>query len=63
MLEVKAVLILTVREFVIKAAYDEWDVMHPKKGPKLVKGDRIYQVQRIGAHPADGFPCRVELKG
>ena len=60
MLEVKSVLILTCREFDITAAYDEWDLEHPKGGPKTVKGDRMYQIERVGAHPADGFPCRVQ---
>ena len=62
MLEVKVVLVLTCREFDIQAAYDEWDLKHPKKGPKTVKGDRMYQVERIGAHPADGFPCKVRRR-
>ena len=62
MLEVKVVLVLTCREFDIQAAYDVWDLKHPKKGPKTVKGDRMYQVERIGAHPADGFPCKVQLR-
>ena len=62
MLEVKAVLILTCREFNIAAAYDEWDFEHPKAGPKTVKGDRMYQIERVGAHPADGFPCKVQLR-
>ena len=61
MLEVKAVLILTCREFDIMAAYGEWDRRHPKQGPKTVKGDRMYQVERIGAHPADGYPCKVQF--
>ena len=60
MLEVKAVLILTCREFNILAAYDEWDQQYPKRGPKTVQKDRMYQVERIGAHPADGFPCKVQ---
>lgn len=62
MLEVKAVLILVCREFEIQPAYDEWDLLHPKKGPRTVKGDRMYQVERVGAHPADGFPCKIYLR-
>ena len=62
MLELKAVLILTCREFDILAAYDEWDLRYPKKGPKTVNGDRLYQIERVGAHPADGFPCKVQLR-
>ena len=62
MLEVKAGLILTCREFDIRAAYEDLDSIHPKDGPTTVKGDRMYQIQRIGAHPADGCPCRVRLR-
>lgn len=62
MQEVKAVLILTCREYDILPAYDEWDLRHPRTGPKTVKGDRMYQVERIGAHPVDGFPCKVRLR-
>ena len=42
MLEVKAVLILTCREFNIAAAYDEWDIKYLKVKPKTIKGNRIY---------------------
>ncbi|KAL8732667.1 MAG: hypothetical protein Q9166_002643 [cf. Caloplaca sp. 2 TL-2023] len=59
MLEVKVVLILVCRDYDVQSAYDEWDLLHPKEGPKTVKGDRMYQVERVGAHPADGFPCKV----
>lgn len=62
MLEVKVVLVLTCREFEILPAYVEWDKEHPKNGPKTVKGDRMYQVERVGAHPADGFPCKVQSR-
>ena len=53
MLEVKAVLILTCREFDILAAYEEWDQQYPNRGPKTVQKDRMYQVERVGSHPAD----------
>ena len=62
MLELKAVLILTCREFDILTAYDEWDRRYPRKGPKMVNDDRLYQIERVGAHPADGFPCKVQLR-
>lgn len=62
MLEVKAVLILTCREFDVTPAYDEWDRMHAKKHPKRVNGDRMYQIERVGAHPSDGFPCKIRMR-
>lgn len=63
MLEVKLVLALTLREFTIESAYDEWDKMKLPKGPKTVNGDRAYQILFGAAHPSDGFPCRVTVNG
>ncbi|PKY00379.1 putative cytochrome P450 [Aspergillus campestris IBT 28561] len=66
--EIQAVLALTVREFDVKPAYEEWDAMRAGwggEGVKTVWGDRAYQTDRAGTHPADGYPCRVvarELK-
>ena len=31
------------------------------KEVKEVKGERAYQTSRSGAHPADGYPCRVDF--
>ena len=61
MLELKLVLVMTAREFKITSAYDEWDRMHPSKGPKTVNGERAYQILAGSAHPCDGFPCRVSF--
>ena len=61
MLELKLVLIVTAREFEIESVYDEWDRLHPSKGPKRVSGDRAYQILSGAAHPNDGLPCRVSL--
>ena len=61
MLELKIVLTMTVREFEIKSVYDEWDRLHPTKGPKTLNGDRAYQILNGAAHPSDGLPCRVSL--
>lgn len=61
MLELKIVLIMTAREFDIKTVYDEWDMTHPRTGPKHVNGDRAYQILFGLAHPCDGLPCRVSL--
>lgn len=62
-LELRCALVMTAREFNIHASYDEWDGIHPHPSstPKTVNGERAYQVGKGGAHPADGFPCRVEL--
>jgi cytochrome P450 len=62
MLELRVVLALTVREFDIAGAYEEWDRMHPGSGIKKVDGERAYQIEKGGAHPANRFPCRVSLR-
>ena len=61
-LDIKVVLALTVREFDIRDAYKEWDKLHPSKHIKTVNGERAYQISQGGAHPADGFPCRVSFR-
>ena len=61
LLELKMVLTMTAREFEITSVWDEWDKMHPRKGPKTVNGDRAYQILSGAAHPSDGHPCRVTL--
>lgn len=60
MLEVRAVLALTVREFDVRNAYEEWDRRGPGKGGR-VGGERGYQVLLGSAHPQGGFPCRVRF--
>ncbi|KAK1455969.1 AflN/verA/monooxygenase [Colletotrichum cuscutae] len=64
MLELRIALVMTVREFVIKPAYEDWDKLHPKSGIRSVKGNRAYQAVKGGggAHPADGFPVRIGLR-
>lgn len=62
MLELRVVLALTIREFDIVGAYDEWDRMHPGKRIKKVSGERAYQIEQGGAHPASRFPCKVSLR-
>lgn len=61
MTEMKIVLALTIREFNIRPAYEEWDHLNPKAGPKTVDGERAYQIVRGGGHPSDAFPCRVSM--
>ncbi|KAF2875734.1 cytochrome P450 [Massariosphaeria phaeospora] len=75
--EMRTVLALTGRSFEISPAYDEWDreqersegwmkklgkrVGLVREMPRTVHGDRAYQTEKAGTHPADGYPCRVEL--
>ncbi|KAL4779091.1 cytochrome P450 [Aspergillus varians] len=74
--EMRIVLVMTARVFDIKPAYDEWDAMMlANEGPltklvrwtgygnqiKTVHGERAYQTEKAGTHPADGYPCRVAL--
>ena len=61
-LDIRVVLVMTLREFNIHPAYEEWDELHPREGIKTVAGERAYMVSSGGAHPADGFPCRVSLR-
>lgn len=69
--EIQIALVLTVRKFDITPAYDERDrvleksFIHQMKRKlglnpvKTVNGDRAYQTEKAGTHPADGYPCRV----
>lgn len=69
--EIQIALVLTVRGFDITPAYDEWDAVRgggvwervkaSVVGEKVrtVRGDRAYQTEKAGTHPADGYPCRV----
>jgi cytochrome P450 len=73
--EMRTVLVMTARVFDIKPAYEEWDALQEKQmglgakilrlvtGPpmKTVHGDRAYQTEKAGTHPADGYPCRVSM--
>ncbi|KAI1779462.1 cytochrome P450 [Hypoxylon cercidicola] len=63
-LELKVALVMTARMFDITPSYDEWDELHPRKGLKVVDGNRVYQAEMGGggAHPADGFPVRVVMR-
>lgn len=63
MMDLRTVFAMTVREFEIRAAYREWDLLHPNsRGSKTVRGERAYQIEKGGAHPADGLPCRATLR-
>jgi cytochrome P450 len=73
--EIKVVLILATRTFDVTPAYQEWDQLQAQNRTLLqrmgkwirgheidtVYGDRAYQSEKAGTHPADGYPCRVAL--
>ncbi|CAG8959765.1 hypothetical protein HYFRA_00001672 [Hymenoscyphus fraxineus] len=73
--EMRIVIIMTMRRFNIKPAYDEFDELARKnlgplgklkrgifgEGIKTFDGDRAYQTVRTGSHPSDGYPCRIEV--
>ena len=75
--ELRIALAMTARTFHIAPAYEEWDAIKAanesswtklarqlgikKDEPKAPKGERAYQTSRSGAHPAEGYPCRVTL--
>lgn len=52
-------LALTVREFNLTEAYEEWDRINKPHGIKTVGGERAYQIQLGSAHPAGGFPVQM----
>lgn len=60
-LELKLVMVMTLREFNITASYDAWDQIQGKNEPRTVNKERSYQVLRGTTRPADGFPCRVKV--
>ena len=62
MTEIKLVLAHLAREFEFKDAYDEWDGLNPRKGPKTYRGERAYQIEQGAAHPAQNYPCRVSIR-
>lgn len=71
--EIQIALILTLRMFDITPAYEEFDrnrrmgVVEGLKAKvfgepvRTVHGDRAYQTEKAGTHPADGYPCRVTM--
>ena len=59
MLEIKVVMVMTLREFDIKSSYEEWDQVRSEQRSRTVDGERAYQV--LHGRPADGFPCRITV--
>lgn len=62
MLDIKVTLVMVIREFDVKDAYDEWDRLNGTTGIKTMDGERAYQVARGSDHPVNGFPCRVMMR-
>ena len=62
MLDLKITIAMTVRTFEVKDAYEEWDKLNGTTRVRTFNGERAYQVGNGGAHPTDGFPCRVSLR-
>jgi len=75
MVELRVALVMTARTLRIRPAYEEWDAMK-KEGflagvfkkvgmgsneKKEIDGDRAYMVEKGAAHPAQEYPCVVEL--
>lgn len=57
MIEMKVIMVMTVRSFNIELAYTESDRAKGIKGVTTVYGERGYQIDR--AQPSDDLPCRV----
>ncbi|TVY73120.1 Cytochrome P450 monooxygenase aflN [Lachnellula suecica] len=62
MMELTVVLAIVLAEFHIVPAYEEWEEKHGVKGARTVDGERAYQIEKGGAHPADGYPCKVSFR-
>jgi cytochrome P450 len=60
--EIKLVLAHLAREFEFKDAYEEWNALNPRKGPKTYRGESVYQVEQGAANPAQNYPCRVSIQ-
>ncbi len=61
MMEMKIIMVMVLRRFEIRPAYEELDRRKRDGKVKTVYGERGYQVQR--AQPSEDLPCRVERIG
>ena len=59
MLEMKIVLVMTLRRFDVRGVFEEWEGV-AKKRPGNVNGEKGYQVLDGTNRPRGGFPCRVK---
>lgn len=60
-IEIKIMLVLTVRELFIADAYREWDALQGNSGNWSLNGDRAYMIRRGGGHPSEKYPCKATL--
>ena len=61
LLELKIVMVMTLRTFNITASYDVWDRIHRTKEPRTVNNERAYYAMKGTTRPVDGFPARVTV--
>ena len=61
LLELKVVMVMTLRSFNITASYDVWDLAHGTKEPQTVNSERAYYALKGTTRPVDGFPARVTV--
>ncbi|KAI9851999.1 MAG: hypothetical protein M1838_002122 [Thelocarpon superellum] len=61
LLEMKIIMVLTLRRFDVTAAYDDWDRQHGGPGP-VVDGFRSYQILVSSAKPCEEMPARVRKR-
>ena len=70
MLEMKIILVMTIRKFDIRAAYEDLKLLegdgsyysNDVSGIQEVYGDEAYQVTLGSAKPREGMPARVTLR-
>lgn len=63
MIETKIILALMLRQFQVKAAYEELDSKNGRGGiTKTPEGERAYQVLIASAKPVQGMPVRVQKR-
>lgn len=63
MLEIKLVMAMTIREFDITTAFQDFEQANGIKGPCAVNGEVAYQSLDGTNRPRDGFPCRITSTG
>ncbi|ETS83419.1 hypothetical protein PFICI_05295 [Pestalotiopsis fici W106-1] len=64
MIEIKLVLLFTVREVDVEPAFDEWDQLPENVGkPRhTIKGERAYRQAKGISPPTDGLPVHVRFR-
>ncbi|KAL8809789.1 MAG: hypothetical protein Q9223_002882 [Gallowayella weberi] len=63
-IELKIFMVLTLRDFDIRPAYEDRDKLDGKdRSSLMVDGDRAYQVLVATAKPALGYPAKVSKRG